>query len=207
MTPSTDASFLIPFSGEQCVSLVFFKPFFVLGCCGWSCCPLAAGSAVTQHQIWLWFSAPLCSHESSQGWDLVWQIKVKLRWEGSRRTPGHHGNGNWWSHSWAPSLGLAQVRDLSGSFSSLRALPVQFKHFNFDQNFYQVFCLNACQIQSSLPPSVLQAVFLPEAQLGGYELLGSCHLMVTGCWREITLIQSIFSRWVFIYNEKLLCQY
>lgn len=84
---------------------------------------------------------------------------------------------------------------------------MQFRHLNFDQNFYQVFCLNACQIQSSLPPSVLQAGFLPEAQLGVYELLGSCHLMVSGCWRKITLTQSIFSRWVFIYNEKFLCQY
>lgn len=68
-------------------------------------------------------------------------------------------------------------------------------HINLDQNFYQVFSLSACQIQSySLPPNVLQAVFLPEAQLGVYELLGSCYLIVTDCWRNMNLTQqsSIF---------------
>lgn len=132
---------------------------------------------------------------------------------GGLRTTGHHGDGNCWSHSWAPSHSLltqlppglhrpAQVRGFNGTFCSLRTLLEQFRHLNFDQNFYRVFCLNTCQIQNySLPPSVLCIVLLPEAQLGVYELLGSCHLMVTGCWRNINLTQSIFSRCVFIYSE------
>lgn len=83
-------------------------------------------------------------------------------------------------------------------------------HINLDQNFYHVFSLNACQIQSySLPPNVLQAVFLPEAQLGVYKLLGSCHLIVTDCWRNTNLTQQslIFSGWVFLPSEKVLCQF
>lgn len=76
--------------------------------------------------------------------------------------------------------------------------------------FIKFLSLKACQIQSySLPPNVLRAVFLPEAQLGVHELLGSCHLIVTDCWRNMNLTQqsSIFSGWVFLHSEKVLCQF
>lgn len=70
--------------------------------------------------------------------DEIWWYKlgkIRLGREGSRRATGHHGNGNWWSQSWAPSPSLLTRLTPAGQHGAtqLRGLEMepfaQWEHF------------------------------------------------------------------------------